>query len=95
MSQIVKQTPHTKSNRRVSVLGFLSPPVKGVFLGSTFQWDMKDSSKSGRFLHSIQLLNYLIVFQKLGSDVYTLVGVLNGESGYHVSNPNTIKVSRA
>ncbi|KAF8605417.1 cytochrome P450 [Ceratobasidium sp. AG-I] len=57
-----------------SVLGFLSPPVKGVFLGSTFQWDMRDS-----------------LFQKLGSDVYTLVGILNGASGYHVSDPNTIK----
>ncbi|KAF8605416.1 cytochrome P450 [Ceratobasidium sp. AG-I] len=57
-----------------SLIGFLSPPVKGIFLGSTFQWDMKDS-----------------LFQKLGSEIYSLVGILNGTPGYHISDPNIIK----
>ncbi|KAF8605375.1 cytochrome P450 [Ceratobasidium sp. AG-I] len=57
-----------------SMIGFLMPPVRGVFLGSTFQWDLRDS-----------------MFQKLGSDIYSLVGILNGTTGYHTSNPSIIK----
>ncbi|KAF8605367.1 cytochrome P450 [Ceratobasidium sp. AG-I] len=57
-----------------SLIGYLAPPVKGIFLGSSFQWYMRDS-----------------LFQKIGLEMYTLVGILGGTSGYHFSDPNVIK----
>lgn len=75
-----------------SLIGYLAPPVKGLFLGSTYQWDMKDSRKSKCVCGCFAFLTYSQVFQKLGLEVYSLVGILGGKSGYHFSDPNVIKV---
>lgn len=69
------------------------PPVKGLFLGSIYLWDNKHSRAFETFHNRLKSLTSPLVFQELGLDIYTLVGFVGGTTGYHISDPNVIKVS--
>lgn len=53
---------------------------------------MKYSREFEHVCNQSGYLTYLLVFEKLELDIYSLVGILGGSSGYHISDPNVIKV---
>lgn len=77
-----------------SLVGYLLPPVKGLFLGSIHQWDDKYSREFELFCNQLHSLTSPLVFQELKRDIYTSIGFLSGSPGYQISDPNVVKVSQ-